>query len=105
MEKSRFLEHSPSLPKGNEKGKKTIHTQDIINVPDFVFLTGCAIGLDKRKGILIGGHHVSLVKLPSWEVHGNEFPSNGLNNDQVLEVDITDMKNWKRSNVPLKKVM
>lgn len=67
-------------------------------------MTGCAIGLDNKKGILIGGHHVSPFKLPLWETDGSEIPTNSLNNDQVLEIDITDNTNWNRSSVPLKEV-
>ena len=90
------------------KGEVVLHilnTQWIfVPILDFAFLTGCAIGLNEKKGLLIGGHYVSIIKLPDWEVLEYEIPSNSVNNDQVLEVDITDMKKWNRSNVLLKKV-
>ena len=86
LKKSRFLPYSPSLPK------------------DFIFMTGCAIGLNEKIGILIGGHHVSPLELPLWDTDGSKIPTNSLNNDQVLEIDISDNTNWNRSSVPLKKV-
>lgn len=70
-------------------------------ISDFVFLTGCALGLDDKRGILIGGHYVVDGFISDL---GQTIPTNIKINNQVLEVDIEDKSNWNVSKVPLKKV-
>ena len=72
-----------------------------------MLISGCSLGLDKNKGILIGGHHI-FVRASSLteESGGHIIPTNSKSNDQVLEFDIrTDPSNWNMSIVPLKKVL
>ena len=68
---------------------------------DFVFLTGCAFGLDDKRGILIGGHHVIDDYITE---SGHKVPIKLEINDQVLEIDIEDISKWNFSKVPLQKV-
>ena len=72
-----------------------------------MFISGCAIGLDNQRGILIGGHHVFVrTSALTEESGGHIIPTNTINNDQVLEFDITtDSSNWNKSSVPLKEVI
>ena len=60
-------------------------------------ISGCAIGLNRNIGLLIGGHYVKTDKM-------YDYPLNYPINDQVLEFDIITGKYTMLKNVPLAEV-
>ena len=63
----------------------------------FGMVSGCAIGLNRNTGLLIGGHYVKTDKM-------YDYPLNNPINDQVLEFDIISGKYDLLNDVPLSEV-